>query len=74
MVLREGVISDMVIDDVKNPDVIKRFEQLQAQKLELNKLISDTKVKHVQITKNSKNLPSWVESTIQIRNKLYEGG
>jgi len=72
-IIKEVVVSEMSIEKVANPDFIQKYEQLQAHMLELNKLMSETKVKQVQITEDLKNLPSWVESGYQIRNNCLRG-
>ena len=44
-IIKEGVVSDLHLEEVSDPNFLQRYEQLQAQKSELNKTISEYKSK-----------------------------
>jgi len=65
-IIKEGVVSDLHLEEVSNPNHLQRNEQLQSQKLELTNTISDNKLRLFQNSEDLKRLPTWVEQVKQI--------
>jgi hypothetical protein len=69
-ILKEGVVSDMHLEELSDPDFLQRYEQLQKEKQELTKTISDTNLFLYQCNENLKRLPTWVERVLYVKNNL----
>ena len=72
-IIKEGVVSDLHLEEVSDSNFLQRYEQLQAQKIELTKTISDNKLRLFQNNEDLKRLPTWVEQVKLIMNNLNRG-